>query len=504
MKMKRYSILAVALAALASSVFFYTYNSTVQLVIVHTNDHHGYCWAENNAGGFAKEMTLLKKIRAENKNVLLLSAGDINSGAPESDLNRAEPSFKGMNLLKFDAMAVGNHEFDNSLPLLREQEAWSTFPFLTANVYDKTEQKRLFTPYITKEVSGLKIGIFGLTTSDTAFITDPKNVQSIEFKDHIEEGKKVVAELKNNNVPFVIALTHIGYYANEQHAPNAPGDITLAKSSPAINVIVGGHTDSLLEQPDKVNNTLIVQANRAAKYMGELKLKIRKRNGEILQSEFILHKLDEAIPEDPEMVAFLSPYLERAKKLTLEPVGVAELPLDGVRENVRRRETNLGNLVTDVYREIARADVAIQNGGGIRAPIDAGEITFGEILGAFPFNNTVVSVELTGAELLSILERSASLPRDGTAGGFLQISGAKVLIKGNKVVKVDINGKPLDPKKKYTVATNSFTANGGDGYELLKDKPRLDTGYTIASTLKRHIAAKKAVSPRVEGRIVIY
>ena len=238
--------------------------------------------------------------------------------------------------------------------------------------------------------------------------------------------------------------------------------------------------------------------------MGELRLKIRKRNGEILQSEFILHKLDEAIPEDPEMVAFLSPHLERAKKLTLESVGVAKLPLDGVRENVRRRETNLGNLVTDVYREIARADVAIQNGGGIRAPIDAGEITFGEILGAFPFNNTVVSVELTGAELLSILERSASLPRDGTAGGFLQISGAKVLIKGNKVVKVDINGKPLDPKKKYTVATNSFVANGGDGYELLKDKPRLDTGYTIASTLKRHIAAKKAVSPRVEGRIVIY
>src|SRR3989338_8176811 len=170
MKMKRYSILAVALAALASSVFFYTYNSTVQLVIVHTNDHHGYCWAENNVGGFSKEMTLLKKIRKENKNVLVLSAGDINSGAPESDLNRAEPSFKGMNLLQFDAMTVGNHEFDNSLAVLREQESWAQFPFLTANVYDKAAQKRLFTPYIIKEVQGLEIGIFGLTTSDTAFI----------------------------------------------------------------------------------------------------------------------------------------------------------------------------------------------------------------------------------------------------------------------------------------------------------------------------------------------
>ncbi len=504
MKMKHYSIIAITAAILAGSTYFFVQNSSVELVIVHTNDHHGYCWAENNVGGFSKEMTLLKKIRKENKNVLVLSAGDINTGAPESDLNRAEPSFKGMNVLAFDAMVPGNHEFDNSLSTLREQETWAAFPFLTANVYDRAAQKRLFAPYIIKEVQGLKIGIFGLTTSDTAFITDPKNVENIEFKDQIEEGKKVVAELKTNNIPFVIALTHIGYYPNEEHAPNSPGDVTLARAAPAINVIVGGHTHTLLEKADKINETLIVQANQYAKYMGELKLKIRKRNGKILHSEFILHKLDESVPDDPEMVAFLVPYLQIAQKLTEEPVGNSKTALDGVRENVRRKETNLGNLVTDVFRKIARADVAIQNGGGIRAPIDAGDITFGEILKAFPFNNTVVSVELTGEELLSILQKSASLPRDGTAGGFLQISGARVLIKGDRVLKVLVDGKPLDLKKKYTVATNSFTANGGDGYDLLKDKPRLDTGYTIAASLKRYILANKTIASRVEDRIVVY
>ena len=504
MKINRYSIILVASMALAGSIFFYTYNSTVELVIVHTNDHHGYCWSTNNVGGFAKEMTLLKKIRKENKNVLVLSAGDVNSGAPESDLNKAEPSFKGMNLLGFDAMTVGNHDFDNSLTMLREQEAWSQFPFLAANVYDKTEQKRLFTPYLIKVIDDLKVGIFGLTTSDTAFLTDPKNVQNIEFKNEIAEGKHIVNELKKNGVPFVIALTHIGYYPDEQNGSHGPGDVTLARAAPEINVIVGGHTHTLLEKPDKINETLIVQAHEYAKYMGELRLKIRKRDGKILNSEFILHKLDESIAEDPVMVAFLAPHLEKAQKLTKEPVGSTSTFLDGVRQNVRKKETNFGNLVTDVFREIARADVAIQNGGGIRAPIEQGEITFGDILQAFPFNNTVVSMELTGEELLGILQKSASLPRDGTAGGFLQISGAKVLIKGNEVLRVDINGKPLDPKKRYLVATNSFTANGGDGYDALKDKPRLDTGYTIAATLRRHILAKREVSPKVEGRIVIY
>ncbi|MBI2608234.1 MAG: 5'-nucleotidase C-terminal domain-containing protein [Deltaproteobacteria bacterium] len=486
-------------ALLVGGLLLLNQNKTLDLVIVHTNDHHGYCWAnDQNQGGFAKQLTIIKKIRSENKNVFVLSGGDINTGAPESDLNLGEPSFKGMNLLGFNAMTPGNHEFDNPLTLLKQQGAWATFPFISTNVYDKTTKSRLFQPFLLQEINGLKIAILGFTTTDSAYISNVNVIKDIEFKNASEEARKVVDELKGQ-VDFFIAMSHLGFYPDGTLEIQESGDTTLAKNIPELSVIVGGHNHNLLEQPVQENNALILQAKHFAQYLGELHLKIDKHTKKIKNYEYIMHKLDENIPEDPEMLSFLKPWLDKAAVLMKEPLGTSKVVLDGIRENVRSGETNLGNLVTDAFRDLTKADVAIHNGGGIRASMNQGTITFGDIRRSFPFNNTIVTLNLTGSELLEVLNRSASLPRP--AGGFLQVSGIKMTIKDNHIQDVLINGAPLDGNKVYSVAANDFTANGGDGYEMLKDKKKIDSGYIISGALKQYILTKKAISPQIEGRI---
>ena len=473
---------------------------STELVIFHTNDHHGYCWSMDGKGGFAKQMTLLKQARKKYPNLLLLSAGDINTGATESDINHAEPSFKGMNLLKFDAMAVGNHEFDNALSQLRVQEEWSDFIFLSANIYDKNTNQRMFAPYVVKTVGGIRVGILGLTTEETQFVANMKYIKDLEFRDPVLEAKKLIPELKQKS-DIIIALTHMGYYPEGPDPSHGKGDIILASENPEIAVIVGGHSHTLLPQPVKVRNTLLVQAYQYAKDLGELHLKIDRKNFQIKKYTYVLHDLNEKIAEDPQIVSFLEPYLQKAKVFFDEKVGESKVELVGERELVRSQETNLGNLITDVFREVTQAQIALQNGGGIRSSIGKGKISLGDIKRAFPFNNTIVVTRLTGKEILELLNRSASLQRP--AGGFLHVSGLSFVIEGNQAKNVKVQGKPLQLDKVYRVATNDFTANGGDGYELLKNKPRYDTGFVLSTALKNYILARKTISPKVEKRITI-
>jgi len=494
MRNRRFLILSLALVTLIAAFFIFGRSPVVELVIMHTNDHHGYCWSKKDKGGLAKQLTLVKQARERHKNVLLVSGGDINTGFPESDINQAEPSFKGMRLLGFDAMAVGNHEFDVRLSLLRQQEAWGGFPFLSANIYKKGTNQRAFTPYVIKEVDGLKVALIGLTTEETSYIA--KFAEDLEFRDPVQEAKKIISELKDE-ADLIIALTHMGYYSDRHHPVSGKTDVELAKENPEISVIVGGHSHTLLREPIKVGQTFLLQAHHYAKNMGELKLRIKK--GKVISSEYQMHDLDEKIAEDPEMVTLLSPYLANAKVLFDEKVGETKLVLDGVRNNVRSKETNLGNLITDLFREVTKADIAIQNGGGIRSPIDKGVISYRDVRQAFPFDNTIVHLKLSGSEILEVLNLSASLRRP--AGGFLQVSGLKFIIEKNRVTNVYVNGKPLSLERVYTVATNDFIANGGDGYSMLKDKPRIDTGFKIAGTLKNYLKGRSSIAPAVEGRI---
>ena len=229
-----------------------------RLTILHTNDHHGRFWKNKDGEfGMSARKTLIdqirKEVRAKGGHALLLSGGDINTGAPESNLLQAEPDFKAMRQLGYHAMAVGNHEFDNPLSVIRKQQAWAGFPFLSANIYYEGTNKRVFRSHVNYKVNGFKIVIVGFTTPDTPHLTVGENVKGLEFRDPAEEARKLLPLFKQRGADLVIAVTHMGHYQNASHGLEAPGDVTLARKTGramGLDLIVGGHSNSALFRPD--------------------------------------------------------------------------------------------------------------------------------------------------------------------------------------------------------------------------------------------------------------
>lgn len=304
------------------------------LTILHTNDHHGHFWKNSDGEyGMAARKTLVDNIREEvalnDGHLLLLSGGNINTGVPESDLQNAEPDFRGMHLLGYNAMALGNHEFDNPLSVLQQQQTWAGFPFLSANVFNKKTGEPLFDAYKIFQEGDLKVAVVGFTTDDTVKLGNPEYLQNIEVRSPIEIAKKLIPELQKQ-ADIVIAVTNMGHYDNALHGENAPGDVTLARTVPGIDIIIGGHSQDPLFKPDVQNSTLIVQAHEWGKYVGQLDLIYK--NGVISSSDYQLipvnlknkdatndnqsqHRLlNDKIDEDPDMLYLLTPYEARGKK----------------------------------------------------------------------------------------------------------------------------------------------------------------------------------------------
>ncbi|HBI10964.1 MAG TPA: bifunctional UDP-sugar hydrolase/5'-nucleotidase, partial [Franconibacter pulveris] len=413
-------VLAAALifAGLASSsAFAWERDKTYNITILHTNDHHGHFW-RNDYGeyGLAAQKTVVdnvrKEVAAKGGSVLVLSGGDINTGVPESDLQDAEPDFRGMNLIGYDAMAVGNHEFDNPLSVLRQQEKWAKFPFLSANIYQKSTNERLFKPWALFNRQDIKIAVIGLTTDDTAKIGNPEFFTDIEFRKPADEAKLVIQELQQTEKPdVIIAATHMGHYDNGEHGSNAPGDVELARSLPAgaLTMIVGGHSQDPVCMasenkkqadyvpgtpcaPDQQNGIWIVQAHEWGKYVGRadfefrngemklvnyqlipinLKKKITWDNG---QSERVLYAPQ--IPENPQMLSLLSPFQHKGQAQLGVKIGSVNARLEGDRSKVRFVQTNMGHLILSAQMARTGADFAVMSGGGIRDSIEAGDITY--------------------------------------------------------------------------------------------------------------------------------
>ena len=239
---------------------------SLEFTVLHTNDNHGKFWRNRHGElGMAARKTVIERVRGEVEQeggkVLLLSAGDINTGVPESDIQEAKPDFIGMNMIGYDAMALGNHEFDNPLDVLLKQEKWADFPFLAANIFYRDSSKLVFQPYVLKDLEGVNVAILGLTTEDTEALAVKDNVKDIYFSDAVATAGKWVPRLKQDNkADIVIALTHIGHYLNAQYGSNAPGDVTLARDVDGVDIIVGGHSQNKMEKPDIKNSTYILQA----------------------------------------------------------------------------------------------------------------------------------------------------------------------------------------------------------------------------------------------------
>ncbi len=476
-----------------------------KLTVLHTNDHHGHFWA-NKYGeiGMAARKTLIDRIRKEVKQeggeLLLLSGGDINTGVPESDMQNAQPDFMGMNMIGYDAMALGNHEFDNSMEILRQQQQWADFPFLAANIYDGSGQL-LFTPYTIFQLGDLSIGVIGLTTEDTALIGNPEHIGNVRFTSPVEAANKAVRELKDKT-DIIIAATHMGHYQNGENGINAPGDVNLARKVNDLDIIVGGHSQDPLFKPDRQNGTLILQAHEWGKYVGRADLELQNGQLELISYQLIPVNLKkkiktadgqkkrvhiaEPIAEDPLVLAQLQPYQNNGQALLQQKIGTADNRLMGERSEVRFGDTNLGRLIATAQQQKVGADLVVLNSGGIRSSIDEGDITYKDILTVHPFGNTLVYTDMTGQEILDYLSVVASKPVD--SGAFAHYAGLELVISNGQLNEVKVNGKAVDKNDTYRLATNSFTASGGDGYPKIDQHPGfIDTGFVDADVLKAYI-----------------
>lgn len=500
----------------------------VKLTILHTNDHHGRFWKNSDGEyGLAARKTLIDQLRAEIKagggHSLLLDGGDVNMGVPESDLQDAEPDFKGMKAMGYDAMALGNHEFDKPLSTLAKQMEWAGFPMLSANIYK--DGKRAYKPYEVFERGGLKIAVVGMTTNDTPKLTDPANTAALQFRKPADEAAALMPELKKQ-AHVVIAATHMGHYTDGKSGVNAPGDVEMARAVKGFDLIVGGHSQNpvcMLEQlgasrrndayvpgtacrPDVQNGTVIVQAHEWGKFVG--RADFTYANGEFKLEKYSLIPVNlkktvkgadgkdvkqvytTEIKEDSAMLALLQPFQDKGRAALDVQVGESDGILNGNRNDVRAKPTNMGVFIASVMMQKAKADLAIMNSGGIRDSMPAGKLSYKDVLKVQPFGNQLVSIDLKGNELMNYLNAAAKM--SAGSGAFPQFAGVNLVIEGGAVKSATIKGVALDPAKTYRLAINSFQANGGDGYPKLSDHPGfVNTGYADADVMREYLSKNK-------------
>ena len=508
-----------------------TADSCTKFTVLHTNDNHGRFWHNSDGEyGMAARKTLIESIRAEvaanGGESILLSGGDINTGVPESDMQDAVPDFVGMNLIGYDAMAVGNHEFDNSLDVLDMQAELADFPMLAANIYKKdadgkVTDERYFDPYKVFTINGLKVAVIGLTTKDTAKLVNPDNVADIYFEDPQVEIQKVLAEIEaNEKVDLVFATTHMGHYQDGQHGSEAPGDVLLARSleEGELDAIIGGHSQNpvCMEPgtnnyadfkpgddctPDQQNGTYIMQAHEWGKYVGRADFeyydgKLHLANYALIPVN-LLDDNDEVIGEyikhDATVKSILLPYQQQGQDLLDEVISATDGKLEGDRSVVRSEQTNLGHLLGEAYRtyELVNADFGVMNSGGVRDSIQTGDITYRDVLTVQPFGNFVTKATMTGAEVKEYLDVVAT--KSAGSGAYAQLDNIKLTVNCDEsdVTITDINNKGFDPAATYTFSVISFSAAGGDDYPIIDVE---STQMTDASVLREFFVKNPQIS----------
>ena len=468
-----------------------------QVTILHFNDFHGNVLipeGEDALGGIARIAGTVRQIRAENEaagvETLLLIAGDVLQGTPLSTVFHGEADVAALNLMGVSAMALGNHEFDYGMPNLHKLVEMAEFPMLAANIRRKVDNTQVFPGTARFVVGDEMVVVIGLTTPETRITTMPTNVEDLVFEDPAATATMLAERIDRSGDRVIVALTHLGFDEDQQ----------LARDVPALDLIVGGHSHTQVDEAARVGNALVVSAKSYGEYLGRLDLVID--NGEVCSHEYRLIPMDATAPQAPEVAAVVADYQGRLDDAIKRVVGETTVPLNGVRDDVRSGETNLGNVITDAMRLISGAPIAVHNGGGIRSYIDAGPITLEEVLQVLPFGNEVATVELTGAQLRDILAQSIAAERP--FGGFLHVSGLKLVAEGHTLVSATVGDEPLDDTKSYLVATNAFLLEGGDGFATFTEgRNPYYVGTKLDTSFVQYLSEHGTISPEVEGRIVI-
>lgn len=508
------------------------------LNILHINDFHSRqesinkydstCSAEEESknecfGGIARVKAKIDERRAalskDGGNVIVLNAGDEFQGSLFYTTYKGDDTAEFMNGIGYDVMALGNHEFDDGVDTLAKFLGKVKFPVISANTIaaDGSPIAGKYKPYVIKEIGGQKIGIVSAITTDTADISTPG--PTVKFADEIETLKKQVEALKAEGVNKIIALNHDGYVKDKQIAASVAG----------ISVIVGGHSHTLLSNTDPQalgpyptlvkgpsgRDVPIVQAKSYSKYLGELKVTFDD-DGNVIRSEGAPILLDSSVVPDPAYLARVKELAKPIEALKAKKVAESSGVIEAAREVCRVVECSMGNLVADAMLDRVKDQgmtIAIINGGGLRASIDAGDVTMGEVLTVLPFQNTLSTFQLKGADVVAALENGVSQIDQG-AGRFAQVSGLKYAFDvskpvGQRVSAVEVRDgsgwKPIDTAATYGVVSNNYMRAGGDGYKIFASNAQnaYDYGPGLEAVVSDYLAKNTPYKPYTDGRITV-
>lgn len=494
------------------------------LHILHTNDMHSRiesinkydstCDAEGEAagecfGGVARVKTAIdaKKASLDNQNVIVLDAGDPFQGSLFYTTYKGAAEAEFMEQMGYHAMAVGNHEFDDGPQGLADFIAKVSFPVISGNLdlSSSAELNGKVGNHVVLDVGGKKIGVVSALATDTVETSSPG--ADVVFQDEIEALQADVAALQAEGVDIIIALNHVGLNK----------DIAIAEAVEGIDVVIGGHSHTLMSNDDEgtpayptmVGETPVAQAYAYTKYLGYLTVTFDDE-GNVTAASGDPMVLDASVEPNADFIARIAEMGAPIEEMKTRVVAEAADVIEGGRDSCRAMECPMGSLIADAMLDRVKDQgivIAIQNGGGIRASIDAGEVTMGEVLTVLPFQNTLSTFQVPGSAIVAALENGVSQIEDG-AGRFPQVAGMSYAFDvskpaGERVSDVMVGGAPIEMDKVYGVVSNNYVRNGGDGYAMFTDAMNAyDFGPDLADVTAEFLAAQGPFTPYTDGRIV--
>ena len=473
---------------------------TVRITLLQLNDVYQISPVDKGKNaGLARVATLRQKILAESPNTLFLLAGDTISPSVASTIFKGAHIIETWNALGLDYACLGNHEFDFGDEVLIERMKQSKFTWLAANVMDRRTNKTFndTPPFVIREFEGVKVGLFGLLTTDTDESSKPS--KNIRFVDPILTTRSLVKQMRAKGAQVIVAITHLAMSKDKELAATG-----------LVDVIIGGHEHEVLQSLS--GRTPIFKWGADARFLGRIDLNVNAATGKLASLDWAGIPVTDATPDDKAIAAIVAGYESKVSAEMDKPIGRTSVELDGRSIANRTGETNLSNFIADAFRQATNADIGFSNGGGMRANkvFPVGQLTKRDVLSMLPFENPVTKIEITGAVLKAALENGVSqVVEESESGRFPQVSGVQFEYDGRKpvgsrVVKVTVNGQPLNEKKTYTMASTGYIADGGDGYVMFKSGKRLiahESASLDALIVTNAIQAAGEIAPQVEGRI---
>lgn len=487
----------------------------IELVVLHTNDHHGAIVPTNGQGGLAIRSTIINRERAKYKNVLLVDSGDYNTGQPISNEFYAKPDLLAYKLMKYDVMTIGNHEFDQSKEIYQEQVDFLTsndenasISLVNANVHYKSNGELVLPPYVVKQIAGIRVGVFGVLINQPSLL-DASSYITID--NEIETAKNTVKTLREiEKTDFIIALTHMGdVKLFDGHVTS----VDLGNAVEGIDLIVDGHAHSYFTQPKPTQNAPVVTANAYGRYVGKAIFKIQ--NGKVTLDSWTAIPVTADTEPDPAITKAMEPYIQKASADLKTVIAHSSAPFPLGEKESRVGECAVCNLICDATYEFliqnkTPVDFVLSNGGVFRAGLPQGDITKENIKACLPYDNTLVLIDMKGSDVLNLFKFVASVYQ--TNGAFGQVSKqVRYTITydngvNGKISDLTIDSKPVDPEREYKFAVNSYMYNGGDGYDILKQRAIKAADINVLVTDAVIDALKQSaqpIAPVLDGRIVV-